>query len=95
VPHGGLVIAGDVVYAMIGGARAIVQVIFHVAVDGEFLSGVNVLEPAPTERDATTCTDTLRDRGVYKMVELGDLVASAMFLRKGDVVTAVVPPFLR
>lgn len=94
-PNGELTQAGDMAFALIEGAMVLVQVHFHISVDEELKTCVNALEPAPCATDAQTGTATYRDRNNTLMISGDMLVASVTFLQTDDVVTAILPAFLR
>ena len=58
VVHGNLVLAGDVAFAVIDGVRSLVQVEFHLQVDGVPKSCVNVMVAAPSVSDIAGETET-------------------------------------
>ena len=95
VVHGNVVLAGDVAFAAIDGVRSLAQVEFHLQVDGVPKSCVNVMVAAPSVSDIAGETETWRHARDARVVPLDWIVGPATHLRKGDLITAVVPTFLR
>ena len=92
--RGGVVMAGDMAFAMMSGAPALLEVRFHVAIDENELTCVNVMEPSPADSDARAGTATFRYGERYEFIPVHVLVASTVFVRKGRMITVVVPAFL-
>ena len=86
--------AGDMAFAMMSGALALLEVRFHVAIDENELTCVNVMEPSPADSDARAGTATFRYGERYEFIPVHALVASTVFVRKGRMITVVVPAFL-
>ena len=95
VRHGNAVTAGEIAFAFIDGVRSVVQVGIHLQVDGVPRSCVNVMVAAPSVSDIAGETETWRHTHDTRVVPLDWLVGPATHLRKDDLVTMVVPTFLR
>ena len=54
----------------------------------------NVMEPSPADSDARAGTATFRYGERYEFIPVHALVASTVFVRKGRMITVVVPAFL-
>ena len=93
--NGVLIHAGDMAFATIDGNTVLVEVQFHLSVDGACASCVDVLVHTPNATDARAGTATYCTRNAHRMVNSELLLCPVIFMRRDTHITAIVPACLK